>query len=205
MNSISPKKGSILTQEAFDSLLDWLHSDREQAGQKYEEIRRRLMKFFEWHGCPYPADQTDQTINRVASKIGEGVEVLATSPYIYFSGVARNVLKEYWRCPEREMIPIEEVGYVKDNKGIDIESKKIQMENKFECLEYCLQNLPYAQRELITEYYKEEEQSKIKIRKKLAERLGIPLNALRIRACRIRENLEQCITNCLEDTSRVMK
>jgi hypothetical protein len=38
----------------------------------------------------------------------------------------------------------------------------------------------------------------IENRKKLAERLGVTLNALRARANRIRSNLEKCVVNCLK-------
>jgi hypothetical protein len=40
-----------LSQEAFDALLDWLDSDREQAALKYETIRRSLIKIFTGRGC----------------------------------------------------------------------------------------------------------------------------------------------------------
>ncbi len=41
---------SVLKQDDFDKLLAWLHDDREQAGQKYEEIRESLIKIFSWRG-----------------------------------------------------------------------------------------------------------------------------------------------------------
>ena len=67
-----------------------------------------------------------------------------------------------------------------------------------ECLEHCMQQLTPKSRELILEYYREEEHSKINHRKELAQRLGIALNALRIQACRIRANLQQCVFECLK-------
>jgi len=36
-------KDWFLSQEAFDALLKWLDSDREQAAMKYEDIRKRLI------------------------------------------------------------------------------------------------------------------------------------------------------------------
>ena len=47
-------------------------------------------------------------------------------------------------------------------------------------------------------YYQEERRAKIELRQELADSLQIPLNALRIRAHRIRARLEQCITQCME-------
>jgi DNA-directed RNA polymerase specialized sigma24 family protein len=50
---------------------------------------------------------------------------------------------------------------------------------------------------LILEYYQEEKKLKIDNRKELAIKLGIPLNALRIRAHRIRTILQECVQNCI--------
>ena len=64
-------KNWSLSQEAFDALLDWLDSDREQAGIKYEQIRSRLIKIFTGRGCIGPEDLADETINRVTRKLKE--------------------------------------------------------------------------------------------------------------------------------------
>ena len=64
-------KNWSLSQEAFDALLDWLDSDREQAGIKYEQIRSRLIKIFTGRGCVDPEDLADETINRVTRKLKE--------------------------------------------------------------------------------------------------------------------------------------
>ena len=39
-----------ISQDNFEKLLDWLHSDRETAGQIYESIRDRLIKIFHARG-----------------------------------------------------------------------------------------------------------------------------------------------------------
>src|SRR5262245_4973774 len=59
------RKDWELTKEDFDRFLTWLHPDREQAGQKYEEIRRRLVIIFNARRCPEAEDLADETINRV--------------------------------------------------------------------------------------------------------------------------------------------
>ena len=60
---------SDLSQEAFDRLLAWLNPNRALAGEKYEEIRRRLIKIFTCRGCTCPEVLADETINRVARKV----------------------------------------------------------------------------------------------------------------------------------------
>ncbi|HEX4946430.1 MAG TPA: hypothetical protein VFZ34_07205, partial [Blastocatellia bacterium] len=69
------KKDWVMTPEAFDLMLMQLDADREQAGEKYELIRQKLTKFFQWRGCPSPEDYTDRTIDRVALRLWEGAEV----------------------------------------------------------------------------------------------------------------------------------
>ena len=61
------KKNWVLSQKAFDDLLDWLASNREQAGHKYEAIRRRLITIFTGRGCCDAEDLADETMNRVAN------------------------------------------------------------------------------------------------------------------------------------------
>jgi DNA-directed RNA polymerase specialized sigma24 family protein len=53
-------------------------------------------------------------------------------------------------------------------------------------------------RRLVLEYYQNEKRAKIDHRRKLAEQLGIAVNALRIRAHRIRLQLQKCVQACLE-------
>jgi DNA-directed RNA polymerase specialized sigma24 family protein len=53
-------------------------------------------------------------------------------------------------------------------------------------------------RELVLEYYPEEKQAKIDRRKELADRLGIAVNALRIRAHRVRASLQECLFACIK-------
>jgi len=72
------------------------------------------------------------------------------------------------------------------------------IEPEYECLERCLDHLPSDNRKLVVEYYQQERQAKIEHRKRLARELGIAVNALRIRAHRIRLALQRCVLDCLE-------
>jgi DNA-directed RNA polymerase specialized sigma24 family protein len=191
----------VLTREAFDRLLAQLDPDRERAGEKYEEIRRKLMKFFQWRGCARPEEYTDRTIDRVMRRITEGVELRVKDPYLYFHGVALNVLREHWKEPEREQASLEEIqpSHSPAHHPIELaeqELERLEKEKWLECLNQCLQHLPPESLSLITEYHQSEKRGKIEGRKTLAERLKIPLNALRIRAYRIRGELEKCVNKC---------
>jgi hypothetical protein len=59
-----------------------------------------------------------------------------------------------------------------------------------------LQKLTAAQRELIVEYYRGGQGQQIERRRDMARRLGITMNALGIRVCRIRSALESCVEAC---------
>ena len=51
-------------------------------------------------------------------------------------------------------------------------------------------------RRIITHYYIGSERVKIDNRRALGESLGLSMNALAIRACRIRTRLEMCVRRC---------
>lgn len=177
--------------DKFDELLNWLHPDREQAGRKYEDIRRRLIRIFVHRGCALAEDMADETINRVVRKVREVRANFNPSddPALYFYGVGRNVYREYFK---RRPDPAPPPG-----NGTDDDDETPE----YECLKKCLGHLSPSNRELILEYYGDEEGAKIERRKKLAERFGVALNALRIRAHRIRLELKRCVLECLKERS----
>ena len=71
---------------------------------------------------------------------------------------------------------------------------KRAQERRLEGIESCLQKLKPDQRELIVEDHRERAgRQKIEGRRDLAKRLGISMNALGIRASRIRSTLEACV------------
>src|SRR5215831_16309091 len=93
-----------LTAEAFTKLLACLDPERERAGEKYEDLRRTLIKYFEWRGAPFPEDHADETLNRVARKLNEGVEVRNVNGYSY--EVARRVCLEVWKGDDGRRAPL---------------------------------------------------------------------------------------------------
>lgn len=206
--STSRKKEWVLTREALDKLLVCLDRNRERAASRYEIIRRKLMKYFECRRCCTPEDLADETINRVARKILEGKEIWTSDPANYFYGVARNVLKEYRTELERELSLLETIPSLTrpcENtlRQQEIEFERNNLEQQLACLEYCLQQLSPDNRQIIVNYYQGEKGERIKNRKLIAERLGIPTNALRIRVHRIREKLEQSVNERLRSLQGV--
>jgi RNA polymerase sigma factor (sigma-70 family) len=178
-------KSWVLSQESFDALLNWLAPERERAGQRYEEIRTRLIKIFTCRGCCDPEDLADETINRVIKRLHEIEGEFKGDQAKYFYGVANKVHLEYLR--RKQIQPI--VAPMADANRIETE---------YRCLEQCLNRLSAENRNLVLQYYQLERKARIDQRKALAKELGIKLNALRIRAHRIRAILQECVQKCLD-------
>jgi len=202
MDSPPPmKKGWVVSQESFDRLLQQLDSDRETAGERYLQIRERLTKFFQWRNVAVPEDLADRTIDRVTRRIEEGAEIRTENVYLFFHGVAVNILREYWKEAQKvQAKPLDEVQelHTPAENPMEVKERQGEQDLKLSCLDGCVHKLPAQQLTLITQYHKGQGGAKIAQRNALAEQLGIPLNALRIRAFRIRGDLENCISDCVK-------
>lgn len=193
-----------LTPEGFEALLSQLDPERERAGEIYETIRYKLVRLFEWRGCTSPEDLADETINRVARRLAEGIELRSNDPYGYFCGVAHLVYKEVLRRASRESRALASGGWP------PAANEEEPSDARLECLRRCLAELPPDQRDLVLQYYQgnnyqgnnyhgknEQGENNIRNRQQLAREAGIPMNALRIRIHRVRRKLESCVHACL--------
>jgi DNA-directed RNA polymerase specialized sigma24 family protein len=181
-----------LTKEALDKLLDHFSADRDEAGKKYEVMRTKLIRYFEWNSSPSPEDETDTTVNRVARKIDQGEQIFNLAGYFY--KVAYFVLRESLR--NRKSVALEDIPEMPaDEPSLDDDLKEVRLR----CLDECLDKLPRESRSLILEYYDDERRAKINHRKQLAEQSS--MNALRIRTCRIRKGLEKSVKERLDQVS----
>lgn len=179
-----------LSAEAFEALLNALADDRTRAAERYERIRAKLIRYFSWERCPSPEDCADDTLNRMARRILDGEEILNAESYSY--GVARLVFKETLSREQREHAVAEEL-----RKRLTAEDHDADDGRAEECLASCLAALTPEQRGFILEYYRGERRARIEARRQMADRLGLPLNAVRNRALRLREKLEACTLSCL--------
>ena len=158
-------------------------------------MRVKLVRYFEWRSCPSAEDLSDETINRVARRIDEGENIFNLPGY--FSTVARLVFMEWLRERERTSVPLDEIPEISAEQPFEDE----QREARLRCLDCCLNKLSVESQSLILKYYHDERRAKIDRRRQLAEALGMPLNALRIRAHRIRIVLEKCVSGCLAEAA----
>lgn len=181
-----------LTPETFSLLLLRLDPDQEQAAEKYEELRRKLIRFFEWRGAPFPEEHADEVFDRLAKRIAAGVSVQNVASYGYEIG--RLVLLETLKANDKRRGSLEEANVeVVVETNDDAKEKEI----RFACLDDCLRSLPENGSELIVEYYQDERRDRIERRKALATRLGLQREALANRAQRLRDKLEHCVTRCV--------
>ena len=184
-----------LTPDAFDSLLSSLHPDREQAGRVYENLRRKLLEFFEARGSFIPDEHADETLDRVMRRLSEGEPVQDPSSYCY--GVAKFVWKEALRARSREPIELNDnLHHSSANSHAEIHQGRLSLEQRLDCMEVCLSSLADTTRSFIIEYFKEDDGTKITHRKHMAEEMNTSLNALRLRASRLKREVARCTEEC---------
>lgn len=180
-----------LSGDSFEALLNWLDADRENAGQKYENIRRGLLKIFRGRGCPQPEDLADETINRVAQKIESLADEFAGEPAAYFFSVARLIYLEDIRR-QNLTEELEDKFVVEPNFEDDFKDRRA------DCLNQCLTLQPSEDRQIVVGYYAADGENQIRMRSRLATDLSMSVSVLRVRAFRIRQRLFNCVQQCLK-------
>ena len=204
--SSTVRQDRSLTPTALRQLLDWLDEGVESQGERYLEMRRRLVAYFDRRNRPAPDELADETLNRVARTLEESGGIGITPPARYCYVVARFILLEDLRRREHTYVRLDEPRCCEGALGLSAsdvpDEAAVQRERRFACLDRCLEKLKPEQRELIVEYYRDTRREKIERRRALAERMGISMNALAVRACRIRDLLEECVGSCCQEGDR---
>ena len=166
------------------------------AAERYEQVRAKLTRFFEWRGCVFPDEPADETINRVIRRIDEGEEVRDPGTYCY--GVARLVLLEVLKRQAKERTASEEF-----HRAVPAGRRRRRRSSSGSaaCAAAWTRCRP-AQQDLVREYHRGEGSEKIDRRKQLARVSGIGMNALRIRAFRLSDRLQGCVAGCVRPGRR---
>jgi len=163
---------------AFRQFLHWLDDGTDSRGEKYLEMRRRLVAYFDRKNCVAGA-------------------ITGTAPAQYCYITAKFVFLEYLREGARSQTSLSEMSPGEADAVLGAASVayvEVQSKERLSaCLEDCLARLAPADRDLILDYYQGEQRSKIEGRRVLATRLHLSVNALSIKACRIRNKLEMCV------------
>lgn len=186
-----------LNKEDFNFFLNWLSNDSEKAGEEYELIRTRLISFFRVRNCVDLETLADETINRVALKLKTYDSPETIPKLALFHSFAKNIRLEYLKQSNREVsFEQKKIGFYAALPEVDGEQN-----DTIECFNNCLSNLNEDDRRILIEYYNKEKGEKIEARKKLSEDLGISINTLHIKIYRLRNDLKNCIEQCIEKKS----
>jgi DNA-directed RNA polymerase specialized sigma24 family protein len=180
-----------LRSEQFEALLQHLGQDRDFAGTRYEQLRRRLVVVFEYRRCHHPEELADETLDRVARKLQEmGSEFEGTDPARFVFGVAWNIARESYR--RRPTVPLPERWEETASTTPTTEDD----EPERACLDRCLEELASPERDLVLGYHQGERSARIRRRSVLAAELGLSPNALRLKIHRLTALLRGCVIQC---------
>jgi RNA polymerase sigma factor (sigma-70 family) len=189
-----------LSQDAFQRLLNWLDGGTSSEGHAYVEMRRRLRDYFGRKNCRTADDLADETLTRVARRLHEEGITSADTPARYCYIVARFVFLEHLREAKARLSATQVSADIAPqpwtSPATDAEEADGRRDALHDCLQQCLQELDSLNRRIITRYYVGSARVKIDNRRELAESLGLSVNALTVRACRIRARLEACVRKC---------
>jgi DNA-directed RNA polymerase specialized sigma24 family protein len=197
------RQRSALSGDGLSALLRFLNEDADRGAAEYERIRQRLIKLFRWRGCRAAEEYADVTVDRVGRLLADGRVTTTTTPYALFHGVALNLLREHWRRVERERQALASVAHdtrpaaSADELLTHSEAERADEERR-RCLRRCLMRLAPHSRRLITRYYAGGSVLDKNHRKAAAAELQITVNALRVRAHRVRSEVGECIERCLD-------
>ena len=186
-----------MKSDHFEIFLQRLDADRERAGEKYEQLRRRLLKFFEWNSCFPAEDRVDETFDRVAERLTD-VQVLDLVGFAW--GVAKHIRQEANKRSERT-VPISDLPRVADIPAAGKNPEKaiqegIEDERRARCLHLSLHRFPTPDREVFLKYH-DVRGERTEYRLRFAHELGVTIGALRVRINRLREKLEKCLCTCM--------
>jgi DNA-directed RNA polymerase specialized sigma24 family protein len=197
-----PEEEHGLSHLAFTRLLEWLDNGTDSHGETYLEMRRRLTAYFDRRDRPFPDDLADDTLSRIGRTLERDGAIAVTPQARYCYVVAKFVLLEDIRRERRHPHAVESSGIGSDSwhggrlTSMTRDEESADREARLECLDRCLQAIGPQQRALIIDYHREEGRRGIERRRELAKQMGISMNALGIRACRIRAALEAQMAVC---------
>lgn len=184
---------------SLNRLLLRLDSDLPRAAEKYEELRRVLIKFFEWNRSPRADDLADEVISRLAMKAVDDIQNIKA----FARKIAEYVLMEEAKKSQR-LTSIDEMTHeipsVETSPDTIVE--KLDAKIRIDCLRMCREQLLPEEDALVMAYHDVEHESHKLCRKRLAQQMGLTMNALRVRANRLRDKLEDCVSMRLEERRR---
>lgn len=160
--------------------------DREEAGRLYTLLHKKLVGFFSSKGVSDPCNAADETIDRAVLKIADNTPVSDLNNFCL--GIARYVAMERLRYPPRENSAF--INFIKNLPNVPIE----EIERYYGVLKHCFEKLTAPDQELLVAYCQVfRGRARADNRRRLAERMGLSVLALRMRVTRLRGVLTDCV------------
>ncbi len=178
---------------SLEALFERLGADADVA-PAYEQLRLRLVTFFR---LKFPVDAealADEAIDRLARRLTDGTEVANLAAYAL--GIARLLVLEAGTRRRREYQAALDAQLDEQTlcAGYNPLEQGASPDQALPALRACLDALGAQSARLILEYYGADGgAARIERRQRLADRLGMTVNALRNRALRARVALEKCL------------
>lgn len=181
----APSRSSILPPLALSRLLQWLDNGVDSQGERYLEMHRRLVSYFDRHGQSAAERLADETLGRIALTLAQTGGAGPLQPARYCYTVARAVLFEGGESSTHDVR--HDVGARPARRDGQYES--LTGGDDFgDALDRCLRELPQEERVLIVEYYRDAGRQRDH-RIRLAEGTGVSEAALGHGASSIRHRL----------------
>lgn len=168
-----------------DDYLRILDPDPRRAAEKYAELFRKLVKFFEWRRCPGAEDLAQETMTRGLVRIPQA-KIYIEDATGYFWGIAHNLVLESRRqaaTAARRNVALDADGPLAQSIPADA-AHVSRLDNQID-LGQRLRALPKVERTLMVEYYSRDGEG----RSELAAQMQLEPTAMRVRVHRIKRRL----------------
>ena len=176
-----------MSTNSLETLLMGLAAEPDDAAEAYRIVHARLTRFFNLKNMADPATMADEVMDRLAASMASRGAAEIESPAAFALGIARHLLQEEWRRLAREKEAIREwTGTVRTEHDHEKELTMASLDN-------CLGRMPAAKREMLQAYYGWTGAEKIAHHRRMADELGLTVNALRNRLLRARTELLTCL------------
>lgn len=180
---------------SLDKILNLLGPDDDAAAAEYCKLHERLSRFFDWNGSDDPEALADEVMDRLGRRVVESdAKEHVRNLSVFALGIARLLLLEELRRQRRQADTNRSWAAQRSNSSPDAEAMDA-------ALQHCLKRLELDRRRLIERYYTFGDRKKAAIHQSLAKDIGVTVHALRNRALRARQDLEECMRRFLSKQS----
>ena len=198
-----------VTEMSDDRLLNWYEPDPDKAKEEHQRHHRSLLVFVRRSGIRDAEGAVGEIFARLVAKLAAGQvpEVRSEEERGRFlGGYARNVCLEFLKDQKSNVVSLDEtlgagvlsqVHAIEAGVQANLEMSELRGSART-CFGRCMESLKPEDAEMLLEYYRGEEGAQIAIRKELAKRLGLTMNALALKVRDRRKTLRRCVEPCME-------